>query len=196
MGMRRVTVEQIREALAACSGNVLRTAKVLGIARNNLYKHMANKQISPGEHRPARGGDSQHKPVVTADAHATVAQLGTAGRIGRTSPTAAAVSSTATSKPQGRCVAFPIVSTPSMAAEQVEQPKQLRLSRSVYLRPDQVKALDDACLDLPAVLREKLSPSKVLERFIDDCWVTWLRSKLDAAAKPQAKRGRKAEASE
>ena len=83
-----------------------------------------------------------------------------------------------------------------MVAEQSAQPKQLRLSRSVYLRPDQVKALDDACLDLPAVLREKLSPSKVLERFIDDCFPGWLaRVKAPSVeAKPQAKRKKGEEA--
>jgi hypothetical protein len=46
------------------------------------------------------------------------------------------------------------------------------------LRPDQIKALDDACLDLPAVLREKMSPSKVLERLLDDCFAGWMAGKL------------------
>jgi hypothetical protein len=54
----------------------------------------------------------------------------------------------------------------------------LRVARSVYLRPDQITALDEACLDLPAVLREKMSPSKVLERFMDDCFAGWMAGKL------------------
>jgi len=74
------------------------------------------------------------------------------------------------------------------SADVPDEPKQLRLSRSVYLRPDQVRALDDACLDLPRILREKMSPSKVLERFIDDCFPGWLESKLGEASKARGTR--------
>jgi hypothetical protein len=69
-----------------------------------------------------------------------------------------------------------------------DETKQLRLSRSVYLRPDQIKALDEACLDLPRVLREKLSPSKVLEKFLDDCFEGWIASKLDQGSANEADR--------
>jgi two-component system nitrogen regulation response regulator NtrX len=38
----------IVSALAACDGNMSRTAEVLGIERSNLYKKMRNLGISPG----------------------------------------------------------------------------------------------------------------------------------------------------
>jgi len=77
---------------------------------------------------------------------------------------------------------FPRVSSQAPAAVG-ESPKTLRVARSVYLRPEQVKALDDACLDLPRVLREKLSPSKVLEKFMDERFEEWIKAKLATKAK-------------
>jgi hypothetical protein len=75
-------------------------------------------------------------------------------------------------------------------AETVEQPKRLRMTRSFYLRPDQAKAIEDACLDLPAILREPMSPSKVMERFIDDCFADWLsRVKAPAPASRKKSKG-------
>ena len=182
--MRRVTVEQIREALALSSGRVARAARVLGIARNNLYKRLANSGISPDEFR----GNSATGLGATADAHATrgAASGATGAAVEQTGPVPVlrtAIFHRGRREPR-------LVRVDSAADDQGRgEPKQLRLSRSVYLRPDQIRALDDACLDLPGVLREKLSPSKVLERFIDDCFGSWLGSKLgDVSAKSRRKK--------
>lgn len=56
--------------------------------------------------------------------------------------------------------------------------RSLRVVRGFSLRPDQLKALEDARFDLPAVLRVRFSPSSVLERFIDDAFAAWLQAKL------------------
>jgi transcriptional regulator of acetoin/glycerol metabolism len=58
-------------------------------------------------------------------------------------------------------------------------PRPLKLARSFHLRADLIRALEDACLDLPAVLRERLSPSQVLERFMDDGFAAWLAAKME-----------------
>jgi hypothetical protein len=55
---------------------------------------------------------------------------------------------------------------------------RIRQSCTVYLRPEQLKALTEASFDLAPILRERLSPSKVLERYIDDGFAGWLRTKL------------------
>ena len=120
-----LSFEEIREALSACDGRVSRAARLLGIARNNLYKRLASAGINPDEYRAAR---SAARPAPTAPA--------------------------------------------------VRPARPLRKSRTVYLRPDQVRLIDDACLDLPAALREKVSPSRVLELLMDDCFAGWLASKL------------------
>ena len=171
--MRRVTVEQIREALSACDGKVARAARVLGLARNNLYKRLASTGISPDEFR----GNSARAASVSGDAHAAeCAPLGNLTAVGTRVPVSRPAIFPAPARPR----TFHAVSTEPMSLPP-DGTKQLRLSRSVYLRPDQIKALDDACLDLPRVLREKLSPSKVLERFLDDCFGGWLASKLETA---------------
>jgi hypothetical protein len=169
--MRRVTVEQIREALSACDGRVARAARVLGIARNNLYKRLASSGISPDEYRD----NTAARARVSDDAHATRGADFNGGET-QTDASAPAPVFRAAIFPRGRRT--PTLAHVNTAAPDSSEPKQLRLSRSVYLRPDQIKALDDACLDLPRVLREKLSPSKVLERFIDDCFGEWIGSKL------------------
>src|SRR5437899_3279221 len=64
--MRRVTVEQIRLALQACGGNRAKAARVLGMARNNLYKRMASNGIGPDEYR----GNTATPAGVSGDAHA------------------------------------------------------------------------------------------------------------------------------
>lgn len=186
--MRRVTVDQIREALNACNGNMVRAARVLGLARNNLYKRLANSGIRPGDFR----GNSAPPVTATAAAHAT---CGAAkhGPTGLAAPVAPVPVSRSAIYP-GAAVArtFHHVSSAAMNPPPPEEPKQLRLSRSIYLRPEQIRALDDACLDLPRVLREKLSPSKVLEKFIDERFEEWLGSKLSQENPPESRGKRRA----
>jgi hypothetical protein len=61
-------------------------------------------------------------------------------------------------------------------APQAARREAPRRSRSFYLRPALLRALDEACLDLTPVLRERLSPSKVLERFLEDRFAEWART--------------------
>jgi transcriptional regulator of acetoin/glycerol metabolism len=42
-----------RQALEACSGNVGRASKLLGIGRRTLYAHLKRYGINPNEYRPA-----------------------------------------------------------------------------------------------------------------------------------------------
>jgi hypothetical protein len=77
---------------------------------------------------------------------------------------------------------------PATQDETPEAPKRLRQSRSFYFRPDHVAAIEDACLDLPAILREPMSPSKVMEKFLDECFAGWLeRTKAPAKRRSSKK---------
>lgn len=174
----KVTRTQIEEAMKATTGNVLRAARILGLARNNLYKRMANLGMSPESYR----GNTFGGASMADGAHA-------AGSDGVLHATSAAkpdsVSGTAIFTSSARVRKFPGVSTAIPASEDA---KPLRVSRSIYLRPDQIKALDDACLDLAPVLREKLSPSKVLERYLDSGFAEWVGALQRPAPEKKARR--------
>lgn len=69
--------------------------------------------------------------------------------------------------------------SPRQAVSRIQRPpRPLKVARSFHLRADLVRALDDACLDLPAILRQRVSPSQVLERFMDDGFSDWLARTL------------------
>jgi hypothetical protein len=74
----------------------------------------------------------------------------------------------------------------SSVAAVPDEPKALRVSRTVYFRPDHARLLDDACLDLPAVLRERVSLSKIIEMVIDERGIDWLKEKLAAHARAES----------
>lgn len=165
-----VTQQQIEMALQACDGKVQRAAKILGMARNNLYKSMARKGINPNRFR---GNTVTRDTATHAVTEARVAQPTTPEDVVGPDPVSSSVILSAPPGPR----TFRSVNATAPVTDDSQKP-QLRLSRSVYLRPEQFKALDDACLDLPRVLREKLSPSKVMEKFLDDCFGEWLEAKL------------------
>lgn len=188
----KVTPTQIRAAMEQCEGCVAKAAVILGLARPNLYKRLAKLGIDPNDYRRRRGNtvaSAQATPTVTATqaARATAARTGSeeSGGVAHSSPVIL------TPKAPGRIVTH-VTSASSVAtasSDVDEQPKKLlRMTRSFYLRPDQVKAIDDACLDLPAVLREQMSPSKVMERFMDDCFAGWLARAMGAPAPPRRKK--------
>ena len=175
-------------------GNVARTAEVLGLARNNLYKRLASLGIDPDTFRIRRGNSA---PAALAALAVTLAPeaTGAASRRERAESPSALVSSSVTLTGRARgAILSPVANTSSAVAEQgpAEIPKaRLRMSRSYYLRPDQVKAIDDACLDLPAVLREQMSPSKVVERFMDWGFDRFLAEVKDPGPKAAPRRATK-----
>lgn len=164
-------------------GNVARTAVVLGLARNNLYKRLASLGIDPIDYR----GNSALRALATPRALATQSTASASTREGSEGNRSAPLSSTVIlTGPPGGAILTRVTSTATAIEEgTTERPKRLRMTRSFYLRPDQVKAIDDACLDLPAVLREQMSPSKVMERFHDDCFADWLQRTKDGAQPPR-----------
>lgn len=184
----KATPAQIHAALKECQGCVKRASVILGMARPNLYNRMARLGIRPETYRPAKDDIaevSRITPGVTS--------------VGSTAPTErrqrgkpVADSSVSSGQRASAARTFAPVSAERGSAATMEaapEPKALRISRSYYLRPDQVKKIDDACLDLPPVIREKMSPSKVVERFMDDRfddWVAWLKAGMPA---PKRKKG-------
>ena len=171
--MARVTVEQIREALRVTGGQIAPAARILGLARNNLYKRLANNKMSPDSFRGNSARSAPATPTVTRAAETPSADAGEVAS--RVSNSRSAIFPT-----PARARNFPHVSSALTTPPQpAEEPKLLRVSRTIYLRPDQAQALDDACLDLPGVLREKLSPSKLIEKFMDDCFAGWIAGKLE-----------------
>jgi hypothetical protein len=187
----KVTRTQIDEAMKATGGRMLRAALILNIARNNLYKRMASLKMSPNSYR----GNTVTQGKVSGVAHATDS-TGLVAASGATSATNRdPLSRSAIYRSRSRVRKFPSMSTAAPSVAPPEEAKPLRISRSVYLRPDQIKALDDACLDLAPILREKLSPSKVLERFIDRHFAGFLVEEgavpAPAAEKPRKAKGEK-----
>ena len=55
-----------------------------------------------------------------------------------------------------------------------KRPGPRRQLCSLYLRPEQFKALTEASFDLTPILRERLSLSKVLEMFMDAAFAGWV----------------------
>jgi hypothetical protein len=176
--MARVTVEQIREALRVTGGQIAPAARILGLARNNLYKRLANNKMSPDSFR---GNSATSAPATPTDTRARETPHVESSEVA----SGVSKSQSAIFPPHRRARNFPHVSSALTSPPQPEEPKLLRVSRTIYLRPDQAQALDDACLDLPGVLREKLSPSKLIEKFMDDCFATWIASKLEPGRKPR-----------
>lgn len=166
----KVTRQQVEQALAASAGRISRAAVTLGIARNNLYKRMSSLGISADTYRK---GTSAHGATAALDS----------GEAGMSVPSnvgeRASVSTNAIYPTRIGERKFRGMRSTAEATEPVEEAGRVpRASRSLYLRPEQFKALDDASIDLPAVLREKLSPSKVMEMFMDECFTGWLTRAL------------------
>jgi len=180
-----VTRGQITKALAAVEGVVSRAAGILGIARKNLYIRMASLEIDPNDFRRNSGGSVTVTAGVTPlDSTVVTGSVRASGSAG-----SARVFATDTLKRgQGRRKFGNVIEQAvATVAEAEHQKKLLRQGRTLYLRPEQYREVDDACFDLAALFREKQSPSKVVERFMDDCFSAWV-SGLKASAKPNGKK--------
>lgn len=186
----RVTADQIRAALKACGGNIAQAAVILGIARNNLYKRLSSLNLNPDDYRSGAGNVTHGAPV-TADAHAAGAEV-SAPRVNANAGASRAPQSFSAILPgsHGTRILTRVNHVAAADAPEIEGPKRLRQSRSFYFRPDHVQAIEEACLDLPAILREPMSPSKVMERFLDDCFKGWLAR---MKKQPPKRRSRKEE---
>lgn len=183
----KVTGPQVRAAMKLSGGNVTKAAEVLGIARNNLYKRLMSLEIDPAEFR----GNSDTVPPETPGAirDAFPGEAGAAAFSG--SAHRAPVSSLPSSVHGRRARTFPLV-MPNQATATIEPPpapQRLRPARTIYLRREQFQALDDACFDLAAALRERFSLSKVMERFIDERFADWLAETKKAPTKRSARKG-------
>lgn len=191
----KVTVEQIREALKVCDGCVSRTARVLGIARNNLYKRLASLEMDPHDYRPRREGDRVAMSSVTAPAplRGVAPAVPPSRRTKRAPISSNAIYPSAHGAPN----LLPVDSERATAAMAIEDEQDvarrspLRIARNIYLRPEQVKALEEACFDLAPILREKLSPSKVVERFMDDGFADWLARAKGGKPPKRARNGKR-----
>ncbi len=183
MGTPRVTVEQIKAAMEATKGNVSASARVLGMARNNLYKRCVSSNIDPRSYRD----NTPQGNGVTGAAHSVRV---TGGRQGSSRAKVVHLSTAAPNAIYQKGSGRRSLADMSSAAAPTEEPKALRAARTVYFRPDHLRLLDDACLDLPAVLRERVSFSRVLEMLLDERGVDWLKEKLSAAHEPAEEQDR------
>ena len=202
MRRAKVTVAQIKEALTVCQGNVSRAAAILGLARNNLYKRLSGLGMNPETYRPTKGNSD------TSTRGATVAPLDTsrAGATGTDVHNSTASSTSTDANPvaammggaiyasgkaprrlRGMDVAAGIVDSEAPKGKAVP-----KLARTFYLRPEQVRMIEEALFELYPVLRDRdLSPSKVVERFVDDCFEPWLKATVTRPKPPAKRRGGK-----
>jgi hypothetical protein len=181
----KVTRGQIEKALEATSGTVSRAAAILGMARKNLYIRMAHLGIHPDTYRRNSGPSA----TVTASGTASEVTDGTrrAGSIGSRGAVSVFPNDTLRHSRVRRTLGH-VNSAEAVADQAAENVKKLRQARSLYLRPDQWKEVDDACFDLAAKRREKQSPSRVEERFHDRYFAKFVAEELSAG---KAARGKK-----
>jgi hypothetical protein len=176
----RVTRGQIEKALEAVNGTVSRAAKILGIARKNLYIRMATLGISPDDYRRNTSPVSPVTPTVTRRGwRKATGVIGSGAVRGSGSVFANDTFTTPIAAPtlarvQERTAPGTVADPPD------EESRKLRQPRSVYLRPDQWRELDGACFDLAAKRRERQSPSKVTEQFFDRYFSKFLAEELSA----------------
>lgn len=184
----KVTRGQIEKALEATSGTVSKAAAILGMARKNLYIRMAHLGIHPDSYRRNSGPSV----TVTASDTSVNATDGTrrAGSLGSLGAVSVFPNDTLRLSRARRKLGH-VNSAQAVAEQAAENVKKLRQARSLYLRPDQWKEVDDACFDLAAKRREKQSPSRVEERFHDRYFAKFVAEELsEGKAKRNGKAGK------
>jgi hypothetical protein len=163
---------RIREALTATSGNITVAAKLLGIAKNSLYKRLRALELQPAFFR--MGG-------VTPDHLRT----GDATRSRVTPPVTYDQKSETDTFPNGvREPSFPGVHTVSRAWEKTPRALALRGFRNFALREKHLQAISRARRKLAAALDVDLSDSDLMQRFIDDKLEEWVTERLRIEPKP------------
>ena len=180
----KVTRPQIEAALKAVKGNVKEASIVLGIARKNLYNRMASLGIDPDFYRGDVTPSVTGTDGVTQDKAPRVTQPSDSGRAGGSVSVFSRKTDDTLSRRRG---ARRLHGMPSAAVDEapVETGKKLRQARTLYLAPEIWREIDDACFDLAAALREKMSPSKVTEKFFTDDfrpWVARIKGQSSSAA--------------
>jgi hypothetical protein len=184
----KVTRGQIEKALEATGGTVSKAAAILGMARKNLYQRMAHLGIHPDDYRRNSGpSDTVTVGVTAGEVTDGTRRAGSTGSRG-----AVSVFPNDTLRRQRLERKLSDVNSAQAVAEQAaENVKKLRQARSLYLRPDQWKDVDDACFDLAAKRREKQSPSRVEERFHDRYFAKFVAEELSEGKAGRGKKNRK-----
>lgn len=192
---QKVTAQQLLRVFAALNGDVAKTARAVGIHRNNVYKRLIamgvnpddyrleGGTVAPGGHRVAEDGTGLQPSAVTAPTqHVAAHEPERAASDSRAANSASAIY-------RGKVVrhTFGDVSTATPTETVTAEPDvkaALKKPKSFYLRPEQIEQVEDSVIDLGFALRiKKLSPSQVLELFIDECFSPWLREKSKPAKK-------------
>lgn len=181
---QKVAPGQISAVLNATNGNVAAAARALGVSRNSLYKRLVSMGFDLEAARRVdvtlSAADAQEARAAADAAQTTDASLGNGRQSERES---VSIQSRAR---ENRVATFPVSrrkpNVPHVEATQTKR-QGLRASKSVFLRPEQIKALEDATYDLAFRFRESFSPSRVLERFIDERFAEWLHETMQHGSK-------------
>jgi hypothetical protein len=184
----KVTATQIREALKVTEGNVAKSARVLGLARNNLYKRLASMGIDPETYRGNSATSTTEAPTVTPQKVTGI--TGVVGVVGAHG--GASVSAGAIFTPGRRARNFRNVTqatTERTDETEAGEARKLRQPRTVYLRPDQWREIDGAVFDLAAKRRQRQSPSKIEEEFHDRYFAKFLAEELGTPKRGNGKKG-------
>jgi hypothetical protein len=170
---QRTSPERIREALSVTLGNVTAAAKLLGMAKNSLYKRLHSLELHPAVFR--RGDVTYGEPV-----------RGDATRSGVTPPvTPAQRSETDTFPSAAGGASFPVMH----AASRVPAPKP-HTPKSLSFREDHLQAIGRARRRLAAALDVDLTDSDLIQRFIDDKLEEWVAEQVRQKSKQDGSRPR------
>ncbi len=158
---RRTSNHRIREVLTATVGNVTAAAKMLGIAKNSLYKRLRALELQPAVFRMG---------VVTPD-HLRMGDV-TPGRV--TPPVTHAQKSETDTFPRSNLVpSFSSMRTPSRALDKTPKATAERALKNLSLPENHLQAISRARRRLAAALDLDLTDADLLQQFIDDKFEDW-----------------------
>lgn len=165
---QKTNSDRIREALTVTLGNVTAAAKLLGMAKNSLYKRLQALDLRPAAFR--KGGVTLDHPLKGDATHRRV-----------TSPFS--------TDQKSETDTFPILlgarSFPTMhAASRAPVPKPLRGPKNLSFREDHLQAISRARRRLAAALDVDLTDSELIQRFIDDKLEEWVGERMRQKSKP------------
>jgi Mg2+ and Co2+ transporter CorA len=170
---QKTNSDRIREALTVTLGNVTAAAKLLGMAKNSLYKRLHALNIHPAVFRK---GDVTHGEPVKGDAT----------RSGVTPPvTPAQRSETDTFPSAAGGASFPAMH----AASRVPAPKP-HTPKNLSFREDHLEAIGRARRRLAAALDVDLTDSDLIQRFVDDKLEEWVAEQVRQKLKQDGSRPR------
>jgi hypothetical protein len=169
---QKASDHRIREVLTATVGNVTAAARMLGIAKNSLYKRLRALELQPAIFR--MGGVTPDHLRMGDATHSTVTPPATYGQ----------KSGTDTFPNVVREPSFPGVHTASRAWEKTPRALAIRGFRNIALRENRLQAISRARRKLAAALDVDLSDSDLIHQFIDDKLEEWVRERVSREPKP------------